>query len=73
MYSSLSYLTRKASFKPVGPYPVTQTIPNLDSPETFKGTLATTFESTIILACILIVAVLWYLAQPTSTSSSATC
>lgn len=38
MYSSLSYLTRKANFKPVNPnIPVTQAIPNAEDPQTFAG------------------------------------
>lgn len=38
MYSTLSYLTRKANFKQVNPeFPITQTIPNSDSPEVFQG------------------------------------
>jgi len=38
MYSSLSYLTRKAGFAQVNDhFPITQRIPNQDSPETFKG------------------------------------
>jgi len=37
MYSSLSYLTRKAGFAQVNDnFPITQQIPNQDSPETFK-------------------------------------
>lgn len=40
MYSTLSYLTRKASFKSVNPaFPVTQTIPNAEPPEVFEGEL----------------------------------
>ncbi|KDE05807.1 hypothetical protein MVLG_03896 [Microbotryum lychnidis-dioicae p1A1 Lamole] len=37
MYSTLSYLTRKANFKPLDPkFPVTQTIPDLDPPHVFQ-------------------------------------
>ncbi|KAM0792744.1 hypothetical protein ACM66B_002520 [Microbotryomycetes sp. NB124-2] len=37
MYSTLSYLTRKASFKSVNPaYPVTQTIPNAEPEQVFQ-------------------------------------
>ena len=38
MYSSLSYLSRKASFKQINPnFPVTQSIPGADSQETYQG------------------------------------
>ncbi|TKA53426.1 hypothetical protein B0A53_04412 [Rhodotorula sp. CCFEE 5036] len=37
MYSSLSYLSRKASFKQINPnFPVTQSIPGADSQETYQ-------------------------------------
>ncbi|KAK4056205.1 hypothetical protein OIO90_002646 [Microbotryomycetes sp. JL221] len=37
MYSTLSYLTRKASFKSVNPaYPITQTIPNAEPEQVFQ-------------------------------------
>ncbi|SCV72637.1 BQ2448_4174 [Microbotryum intermedium] len=37
MYSTLSYLTRKANFKPLDPkFPITQTIPDLDPPHVFQ-------------------------------------
>lgn len=38
MYSTLSYLTRKANFKQLHPeIPITQIIPNSDSPELFEA------------------------------------
>jgi hypothetical protein len=38
MYSTLSYLTRKASFKQVNDHmPITQSIPNAEEPEVFAG------------------------------------
>lgn len=38
MYSTLSYLTRKASFKQVNSsIPITQTIPNAEEPDVFAG------------------------------------
>ncbi|GAA5875422.1 hypothetical protein JCM3774_002980 [Rhodotorula dairenensis] len=37
MYSSLSYLSRKAQFKQINPnFPVTQSIPGADSPDTYQ-------------------------------------
>lgn len=40
MYSTLSYLTRKASFKQVNDHmPITQSIPNAEEPEVFAGEL----------------------------------
>lgn len=38
MFSSIDYLTRKATFKQVVPsIPVTQEIPNSEKPEVFEG------------------------------------
>lgn len=40
MSSTLSYVSRKSSFKQVNPdIPVTQSIPDADSPEVFEGLL----------------------------------
>lgn len=50
MYSTLSYLTRKANFKQVNPdIPITQVIPDSEPPEVFAGTsrLLRRFETSI--------------------------
>ena len=41
MYSTLSYLTRKANFKQVNPnFPITQTIPDSEPADVFEGVLS---------------------------------